>query len=441
MRITQIELNHIGVFESEEIVFEPCPTAGKAEIHIFTGTNGTGKSTVLKALAAAFDEVAVTTKNEKTCRNNTNRLLEYCRYKNQKSSCTLLIKDEEELFNIEYMGCPKGAKHFHLKHEDVPSIESYRSAITSKRRDDSFIFKYALFAYSGNRAITSNDFLPETVISNNNPLHQTLEFYKNINSNYNISNWIKDSLLKRSYAQTQGLKIKQKNYEDTINKLEKALSEIVDYQVMFKLDTHLRDPVIEYNDIEHTIEVLPDGLKSMLSWLADLCMRLEGLDWENDTPVFDRNIILFLDEIEVHLHMEWQRKILPVIQKLLPNAQIFLSTHSPFVVNSVDDAWVYQLELDGRNAKVVQKRLSQDGYSVEQIIREVFGVKARFGLAVEQDIEKFKALRTEVLRSNDDKKSEKALLVLAKKLAEQSAELENLVSFELRQIEKHRKAQ
>ncbi|MBK7937436.1 MAG: ATP-binding protein [Lewinellaceae bacterium] len=51
--------------------------------------------------------------------------------------------------------------------------------------------------------------------------------------------------------------------------------------------------------------------------------------WENDTPVFERNFILFLDEIEVHLHPAWQRKILPAVQKLFPNAQIFISTHSP----------------------------------------------------------------------------------------------------------------
>ncbi|MBK7701299.1 MAG: hypothetical protein IPJ39_22545 [Saprospiraceae bacterium] len=33
-----------------------------------------------------------------------------------------------------------------------------------------------------------------------------------------------------------------------------------------------------------------------------------SLAWMNDTPIFDRNIILFLDEIEAHLHIEWQRK-------------------------------------------------------------------------------------------------------------------------------------
>ena len=63
-------------------------------------------------------------------------------------------------------------------------------------------------------------------------------------------------------------------------------------------------------------------------------------------PIIEKNLILFLDEIEVHLHPAWQRKVLPVVQKLFKNSQIFISTHSPFVVNSVDDAWVYKLEVE-----------------------------------------------------------------------------------------------
>ncbi len=59
--------------------------------------------------------------------------------------------------------------------------------------------------------------------------------------------------------------------------------------------------------------------------------------------MLDRNFILFLDEIEIHLHPSWQRKILPVVQNLFRNGQIFIATHSPLVVASVSDAWVYKL--------------------------------------------------------------------------------------------------
>jgi predicted ATP-binding protein involved in virulence len=77
--------------------------------------------------------------------------------------------------------------------------------------------------------------------------------------------------------------------------------------------------------------------------VADLSLRLETIPWVNTGDVFLQPLILLLDEVDIHLHPKWQRLILPAVQKLLPNAQIFASTHSPFVVGSVKDAWIYRL--------------------------------------------------------------------------------------------------
>ena len=71
-------------------------------------------------------------------------------------------------------------------------------------------------------------------------------------------------------------------------------------------------------------------------------MRLDAIPWENKSiPITEQKIFLFLDEIEVHLHPTWQYKILGIINNLLPNAQIFISTHSPFIINSIDNAKIY----------------------------------------------------------------------------------------------------
>ena len=94
---------------------------------------------------------------------------------------------------------------------------------------------------------------------------------------------------------------------------------------------------LKINDEELEFDVLPDGVKSIISWIADLLMRLDRLKWKDNINILDRNFILLLDEIEVHLHPAWQRKILPVVQKLFKNAQIFIATHSPFVVGSIDN--------------------------------------------------------------------------------------------------------
>ena len=47
--------------------------------------------------------------------------------------------------------------------------------------------------------------------------------------------------------------------------------------------------------------------------------------------------IFLTDEPELSLHIEWQRKIIPAIQKLNPNAQIIAATHSPEVASKYRD--------------------------------------------------------------------------------------------------------
>ena len=53
MKIRKLQLKNIGVFDDETIEFQECPE-GKAEIHIFTGQNGRGKTTILQAFASLF---------------------------------------------------------------------------------------------------------------------------------------------------------------------------------------------------------------------------------------------------------------------------------------------------------------------------------------------------------------------------------------------------
>ncbi len=54
--------------------------------------------------------------------------------------------------------------------------------------------------------------------------------------------------------------------------------------------------------------------------------------------------IIFIDEIETHLHLELQRRILELLTPIFPNIQFIVSTHSPFVLNSLENVVIYDLE-------------------------------------------------------------------------------------------------
>jgi predicted ATP-dependent endonuclease of OLD family len=46
----------------------------------------------------------------------------------------------------------------------------------------------------------------------------------------------------------------------------------------------------------------------------------------------DQPYVLFMDEPEVSLHLEWQKRLIDLIMELNPNVQIIMTTHSPAVI-------------------------------------------------------------------------------------------------------------
>ncbi len=415
MRIKSLQLNNVGVFENELIEFKPCPSKSKAEIHIFTGTNGTGKSTLLKAIAASFTRYSDGNYEYEIYDNSFEKY-----FRQQKSSFEPTFEHKGQNFQTSKENDDFSEYLYVINRPNLPT------------RDVSF----CALAYSGNRRLFATHSIDGHNLQMENPLYYALKFDQIPNQKFVISDWLKNSLLKRGYAKSENIKIKEELHNDIINKIEELIYRITGKKVIFKLDLNLNKTVLQYDGNEIEFEVLPDGLKSIISWVADLCMRLVDLPWENNTPIFDRNIILLLDEIEIHLHIEWQRKILPAIQDLFPNAQIFISTHSPFVVNSVDDAWVYNLEVKKGNAHVRKVELSQDGKSFTSVLRNIFGVKETFGPAIEKDLTVFKGLIAKALDKSITSKEEKELAKIAQKLAQEGTELESIVGFEMRQVEK-----
>ena len=228
-----------------------------------------------------------------------------------------------------------------------------------------------------------------------------------------------------------------KKYAQTVIDLENILSQILGQTIEFQIGL---DPLNLYVKTENTLldfDVLPDGMRSLISWIADLMMRLDELKWVDDTPIFERRLFLFLDEIEVHLHPKWQRNILPIVQKLFKNAQIFVTTHSPFVVNSVDNAWIHPIRLEAGKATIEKAFKSESGNSYPYIMRTVFGIEDRFGGQARMELKDFYQLLDEVLRNADATNYEKLTKKLERvgnRLRRRSTELNTIVEYEMRQL-------
>ena len=128
---------------------------------------------------------------------------------------------------------------------------------------------------------------------------------------------------------------------------------------------------------------MSSGYAAVLDIIIDLIMRMEaqsGLRAE-----FDMEGIVLIDEIETHLHLELQKKILPVLTELFPNIQFIITTHSPFILSSLDDAVIYDLE----NRTLVRNGLKNLPY--EGIVEGYFRVDV-LSKELREKFERYKAL-------------------------------------------------
>ncbi len=443
MKIRKLQLKNIGVFDDETIEFKECPAKDKAEIHILTGENGSGKTTILLALAGLFSNWVSSNTNEETKKQLSKRFRE-------KGTFGLedYISEGEDFYNSQ-ITATLNAKDLVKVHGDATyydSVSSYTNSnglrnyleLTGIEGTPKESLQFALFGYSGYRRIKDE---PIEIGKDNteNPLSQALEFIKAENSKFTVNQWLGQNLLNNSLAQTKKKLDEAKIFDEKIKRFEKVINDIIadvtkDNEIRFEMQSATKLVLIK-KEQELDFDVLPDGLKSLISWIGDLLMRLDSLNWKDDTPIFDREIILFLDEIEVHLHPAWQRKVLPIVQKLFKNAQIFVSTHSPFVVNSVDDAWVYKLKVTDGKAKVESVERSEDARSYRYVLRNTFDIENEFGIEIERRLKDFYTERDLYLSGNGNSKKAKAELEnIAKELSKQSKELKSKIDFELFQL-------
>ncbi len=128
------------------------------------------------------------------------------------------------------------------------------------------------------------------------------------------------------------------------DKLEQLLKKIFADETV-KLD--FNEDTFEFRILQQGKEpfdfyTMSSGYEAVLDIMLDIIMRMEKLTQRS----FDYKLpgIVLIDEIETHLHLELQKEIMPLLTKFFPNIQFIVTSHSPFILNSIDNVVIYDLE-------------------------------------------------------------------------------------------------
>ena len=100
---------------------------------------------------------------------------------------------------------------------------------------------------------------------------------------------------------------------------------------------------LEKDGKELIVNQLSDGEKCLLAMVGDLARRLAIANPSLSNPLEGEGVVL-IDEIELHLHPQWQRKIIDSLEKTFPKCQFIVTTHSPQVLSFVKKEQVFIIE-------------------------------------------------------------------------------------------------
>lgn len=150
----------------------------------------------------------------------------------------------------------------------------------------------------------------------------------------------------------------------------------------------------------HHYSFMSDGLKSMISIVSEIsyrCIELNGF-LGKDAVVNTPGIVL-IDEVDLYLHPKWQQHILRDLQEAFPNIQFIVTTHSPFIVQSLKEGQLWSFDdgvvTDGMPYKEGLEDIASERMGMENEIRS-----KRFNEMVE--------IATEYFKESDAHNSEKA---------------------------------
>ena len=178
-------------------------------------------------------------------------------------------------------------------------------------------------------------------------------------------------------------------------KLEQLLKQIFDDETV-KLE--FDEETFEFHILQQGKEpfdfnTLSSGYQAVLDIILDIIMRMQ----KQTQRSFDFNLpgIVLIDEIETHLHLELQKNIMPFLTTFFPNIQFIVTSHSPFIVNSIENVVIYDLE----NEILVEHGLDDVPY--DGIVEGYFRADKLSGI-LKGKFEKYKYLAAKKELSDDE---------------------------------------
>lgn len=223
------------------------------------------------------------------------------------------------------------------------------------------------------------------------------ERIRNLNMDVDIEEWIVQRAQSANPYQTE-----EDNREIELKTLLKLLHQVDERIDSEYLRTSGSNKVfIQVENQKRELSELSSGFSSILKILQSI---IAGYSYfTNEIQIANVRGVVLIDEIESHLHNQWQVKIIPLLKKLFPNTTFFITTHSSLVISQLQHGEAYRLERNKEDGVVYGKVIEYpSNVSFIDLLNDAFDVNLN-------------QLKRQSLEEDNQQLAKKALLELVQK--------------------------
>ncbi len=426
MRIETVYLRGFPPFADQQLSFPEVNAPGKGELHLLVGQNGTGKTRLLCLLAAALGN-----RKELDARasNGSVNGVVVCRFGEVSGVWGTVLNrcewssriDSAELAELALRGATASGLNSKslLSPDDRPTGAGGVTALAFRgtgRVSDALIAAMNPVQVGDQSEWLSFDHVAGTDLV----IGQSMANIK--------MGAAMESMSAPSGQPGRAMKI--------ATRLEAAISQITGRSFYFVVDPTPKVALkVYWGGVPMMLKQLPDGLRSIIAWLVSCVAKMSAIHPDHEDPL-SLPLILLLDEPESHLHPAWQRKVIPAAQAMFPQAQMFVATHSPFVISSANEGWIHILRADEATGVVTigQPKPCSKGDTWIDAVEDVLGITEWYDPETEELLKQFRELREAALSGTPD--DGRKVQELASTIATRSHSLSDLMGRELRQLER-----
>ncbi|MBI5926698.1 MAG: AAA family ATPase [Aquabacterium sp.] len=165
-----------------------------------------------------------------------------------------------------------------------------------------------------------------------------------------------------------------------------ALDRLLPEMKFMGIDRKERHLVFNTVDGEVPLSQLSDGYQNMAAWCGDLLYRITEAFPDRKDPLNARGVLL-IDELDLHLHPAWRRKLVNFLSDTLPNFQFLATTHSALTAQQSGEGELYVIRREGTKQRPTLVPFSGEPRKMmlhQLLMSPMFGLASMDSVEVEQ---------------------------------------------------------